>query len=147
MLADNGIEVDIDALNELFERADVITIGFTLFPERLLIDTRAKGGEGPLIAIVAPVASIQERYLWLGQNRPNFGAPQAFSFFPWPHTVRRFVEQDVFAPLRSRLSLAANDGPAVLEESLATLIELERLAIRAAIRGEQPWLSLWPRAA
>jgi len=147
MLADNGIEVDLDALNELFERADVITIAFTLFPERLLVDTRTKDGEGPLVAIVAPVASVQERYHWLGQNRPSFGAPEAFSFFAWPHTVRRLVEQDVFAPLRKRLSLAANDGAAVLEESLATLMELERIAIRAAIRGEQPWLSLWPRAA
>lgn len=145
MFAENGIEVDYDALNDLFHRADVLTIGFALFPERLLIDTRSTAGEGPMVAVVAPVTSVQERYHWLGQHRPQFGAPEAFSFFVWPHTVRRLIEQEVLAPLRARLDSVSGDGGAVLEEALATVGELERHAIAAAIRGDQPWTTVWSR--
>lgn len=147
MLTENGVEVDLEALNDLLDRADVLTIGFGLFPERLLMDVRTKGAEGPMVAIVAPVTSVQERYLWLGQNRPSFGAPEAFSFFVWPHTVGRLMEQDVLEPMRRRMSAVSNDGAEVLDRSLATLAELERQAVRAAVRGDDPWRALWERSS
>lgn len=146
MFAENGIEVDFDALNEVLESADVLTIGFALFPQRLLVDTRTDGSEGPLIAVVAPVSTVQERFHWLGRHRPAFGAPLAFSFFVWPHTVRRLIEQESLAPLRARLAAVSNDGAARLEEALVTIAGLERETIAAAIRGEEPWTTIWERS-
>jgi hypothetical protein len=146
MLTENGLEVDVEAVHELLRRADVLAIAFTLFPERLLIDARASATEGPLVAIVAPVASVQERYLWLGKHRGNFGAPEAFSFFAWPHTVRSFRERDIMAPMRERLAAISNDGADVLEQSLEKLAGLERRAFQEAIRGGEAWRTAWARA-
>ncbi len=143
MLTENGLEIDLNAVNEVLRRADVLTIGFTVFPERLLVDTRTLPGEGPLMAIVGPVASVQERYLWLGKHRGQFPAPEAFSFFMWPHTVRNMVERNVLRLLRDRLRAVSSESDEVLEKTLARLILLEEKAFRAAIRGDQPWQSLW----
>jgi NADH:ubiquinone oxidoreductase subunit 5 (subunit L)/multisubunit Na+/H+ antiporter MnhA subunit len=34
------------------------------------------------------VASVQERFFWLGQQRPTLGMPKNFMFFAWPHSLR-----------------------------------------------------------
>lgn len=146
MLTEKGLEVDVEAVHDLLRRADVLAIGFTLFPERLLIDTRTSDEEGPLVAIVAPVATVQERYLWLGKHRGNFGAPEAFSFFTWPHTVRGMRERDILGPLRSRLSAVSNDGGHMLDQALAKLAGLEQNAIREAINGGESWRAVWEKS-
>lgn len=143
MLNENGIGLDMDAVRGILEKADLITIGFTTFPERLLIDPRALPNEGPLVAIVEPVASVQERYLWLGKHRGNFPAPVGFSFFVWPHTVRHLVESDVLAPLRARLELVSLEGDTAIENALERLLQREREAIAEAILGAEGWLTVW----
>lgn len=145
MLTENGLEIDLEAVRDIQGRADVLTVGFTLFPERLLIDTRSRGDEGPLVAIVAPVQTVQERYLWLGKHRGSFGAPEAFSFFVWPCTVRTLVANDVLAPVRARLAQASAEAEPGLQQLLERLLELERQAMRAAVRGDEPWKPLWER--
>lgn len=148
MFAENGLDVNMDAVNEVLARADVLTIGFTTFAERLLIDARAKDEDGPLVAIVGPVATVQDRYHWLGKHRPNFGAPEAFSFFVWPHTVRVLRERDALAVMRNRLrELAGGQGAEVLDHVLSRLQDLENDAIRRAVRGEGEWQTLWQRVA
>jgi hypothetical protein len=146
MLTENGIEVDMDALRQLLETADVLTIGFGAFAERLLIDTRTEGETGPLIAIVPPVASVQERYLWLGQHRGQFGVPKAFSFFFWPHSVRGLDDRAALEPLRQRLRAASRDGEEMLDNAIRTLRSLEYRAIASAISGGDGWGTLWARA-
>jgi hypothetical protein len=145
MLTENGLEADRDAIREVLERADVVTVGFTTFAERLLIDTRADAQTGPMIAIVGPVATVQERYQWLGQHRGMFGAPQAFSFFVWPHTVRRLVQESVLEPLAARMRPSSPDTDATLHTALGTLLEREREAWRDAVRGGGTWQTLWAR--
>ena len=143
MLAENGLEIDLNAVNDVLARADVITIGFTVFPERLLVDTRTLGDAGPLIAVAEPVSSVQERYLWLGKHRPQFPAPQGFSFFMWPHTVRNLIERNVLRVLRDRLRTVSTESDEVMEKTLARLLHLEEQAFRAAIHGDEPWQTLW----
>jgi len=145
MLTENGLQVDLEAVGEVLRRADVLTIGFTLFTERLFMDTRTRPGEGPFVAIVDPVATVQERYLWLGQHRPNFGAPSGFSFFVWPHTLADLLDRDVLQPMRARLAAAAPEAAQALYDRLAELTVLERKATLAAVRGDEPWQTLWPR--
>lgn len=143
VFAENGIEVDFEALERVLQNADVLTIGFALFPQRLLVDTRTDGGERPMVAVAAPVSTVQERFRWLGRRRPALGAPRAFSYFLWPHTVRRLVEQDALATLRNRLAASAEDGDAMLAEALETVAGLEREATVSAIRGREPWHTIW----
>jgi hypothetical protein len=143
MFTENGMQIDEDAMEQILRNGDVIAVGFLWFPERLLIDTRTDAETGPLVAVVAPVANLQERYHWLGRHRAMFGMPEAFSFFTWPQTVRGMAERDALATLRRRLAATSNDGSALLDQALEKLIELEREAMKAAIRGDKPWETIW----
>jgi predicted dienelactone hydrolase len=143
MLTENGLQVDLEAVERVLDQADVLAIGFTLFPERLLIDARSQGEEGPLVAVVEPVGTVQERYLWLGKHRPNFGAPEAFAFFVWPHTVRNLVERDALRTMRNRLAAARPEAAAALDAALDELLELERRAFIEAVAGSPRWQTLW----
>jgi hypothetical protein len=142
MRTENGIEVDMAALAELLQRADVITVGFTLFPERILVDTRSNDRQGQCAVTVEPVATVQERYLWLGANRGSFGAPEAFSFFVWPHTVRSLLEREALAPLRARLE---PETRAKFDEALGQALQREQHEMVAAVRGSERWPALWER--
>ncbi len=78
MYTENGLLVDIAEIDEIVRNADVFAAGFRLFPERLLIDTRHDENEMPMVAIVDPVATLQERFFWLGQHRPSLGTAEGF---------------------------------------------------------------------
>ena len=145
MFTDNGHDIDRDALDEVLRKADIVTIGFSLFTDRLLIDTRTNQFEGPLVALVGPVETVQERYQWLGQHRGTFGAPEAFSFFVWPKTVRNMVERDALGQLRDRLAASSAEAADELDVQLNRLVRLERDEFGQAIRGEGTWKSLWQR--
>lgn len=146
MLTENGLQVDLEAVEQVLRRADVLTIAFTLFPERLLVDTRANAEAGPFAGVVEPVATVQERYLWLGRHRGMFGAPEAFSFFMWPHTVRSLIRRDVLRTLRQRLEAAEGGAGARLDAALAELLDKEVEAMKAAVRGDpERWKTIWER--
>ncbi|GIW16790.1 MAG: hypothetical protein K6U88_10915 [Dehalococcoidia bacterium] len=146
MRTENGIDVDIQAIERILAEGDLITIGFSLFPLRLLVDTRENEHDGQWAGIVEPVASVQERYLWLGKHRGSFGPPRAFAFFVWPKTVRNLVERGTLGILRSRLH---GDALRRFDEAVAQALELEREAMKEACRGSRAWPAIWeaqPRA-
>jgi hypothetical protein len=147
MFTENGLTVDRAAVDDVLRRADLLTIGFTTFPERLLVDVRSNTQAGPLVAVVAPVATVQERYAWLGQHRGMFGPPEAFSFFIWPHTVRMLVSRDVLAIMRDRLNAVSGESAADLDTVLRQLLAAEREAMRGAVRGSDAFQTLWERVA
>lgn len=147
MLTENGVQVDFEALEKILRGADVITVGFTFTAERLLIDTRVNEGAGPLVTPVAPVNTVQERYLWLGQHRPSFGAPRDFSFFVWPISVRTLVQTHALNTLVERLAALDVGSADALEESLALFAAAELESMRAAIRGDEPWATVWSAQA
>lgn len=140
MKSENGVQIDFEALEDVLRRADVLTIGFPLVAERLLIDLRENATDGQFAAIVEPVANVQERYQWLGRQRGSFGAPEAFSFFVWPRSVESLASPDTLRTLRSRLT---NEGTRAVDEGLAEALELERRAILAAVKGDESWPALW----
>jgi hypothetical protein len=142
MRSENGTKVDLEALNDLLRRTDVLTIGFTLFRERILVDTRTNDRQGQLVTMAEPVGSVQERYLWLGRHRGAFGAPEAFSFFVWPHTVRDLLDRNILAELVVRLDA---DAAEQLTLALDEAASLERQAIAAAVRGDESYPALWQR--
>ena len=135
--------VDLEELKNVVDNADVFTIGFRLFPERLIVDTRSEGEAGPVVRVVEPVTSVEERFFWLGKERPQFGAPERFSFFIWPHSVRYFEESGLGELIRQRLS--SEDADRQLAESEQSLYALERRAEVDAILGRN-YHSLWERA-
>jgi hypothetical protein len=142
MRTENGVRIDEEALDKLMTTADIVTIGFTLFPERLLVDTRSNDRERQFADMVEPVASVQERYMWLGKHRGSFGTPEGFGFFIWPQTVRGLIERDALAALKARLEPDAREN---LDLALATAAELERQALMETVRGSERWPAVWER--
>lgn len=147
MYTENGVQVDYEALEKILREADVVTVGFTFTNERLLVDTRSNEVAGPLVTPVMPVNTVQERYLWLGQHRPSFGAPSGFSFFVWPLSVRTLRHRDALGTLRERLRDSDPLAADALEESLAVFAMAELESARGAIRGEHPWATVWSAQA
>jgi hypothetical protein len=142
MYTENGLVVDLDEVRRVIRDADVFAVAFRLFPERLLIDTRhdehdADGSCGmPMVAIVDPVATLQDRYFWLGQHRPTLGTPEAFQFFYWPHSIRYLEESGIWSVLRERIASAGFDGAsATCDAAISDLATRERTANVDAIRG------------
>jgi hypothetical protein len=136
--------IDVGQVRQVIENADVFVIGFANFAERLLIDNRASDEAGPLVRIVEPMASVQERLFWLGKERGSFGMPQSFSFFSWPHSVGYLRESGIWQAMLDRLDAAADSGVArALAHAFEDLSALERELLHAAIKGDR-FVTLWP---
>lgn len=138
MYTENGLIADLDEVRKVIAAADVFGVGFRLFGERLFVDTRSNHVDGPFIAVVEPLGSVQERISWLGRQRPRLGMPQRFAFFFWPHSVRFFEETGAWDAVRGRVLLSGD--PAIARDAervIADLRRLEREAFRAAITGDQ----------
>lgn len=144
MRTENGIDIDIHAIERILAEGDLITIGFSLFPLRLLVDTRENTVQGQWAGLVEPVASVQERYLWLGKHRGSFGPPRAFAFFVWPRTVRNLVERGTLGILRARLR---GQALADFDAAVAQALELERQAMIEACKGSPAWPAIWEAQA
>jgi hypothetical protein len=145
MATENGVLINTAEVKQVVANADVFAIGFPLFPERLLVDTRSDATTPPMARLVEPVSSVQERFFWLGQHRPSLGMPQRFMFFFWPHSVGFLEESGVWNAIRQRL-LANEAGQSAVEELDRTLDELkakERDMYVGAIVGDERHRTLW----
>jgi hypothetical protein len=153
MYTENGLLVDLGQVDRIAAEADVFAVAFRLFPERLLIDTRHDPGDAagpcgtPMMAIVDPVASVEERIFWLGQHRPSLGVPQSFMFFLWPHSIGYLVESGVWGRIRERVVASGFAGAAeTCDAALRDLLEREHRATVDAVRGDR-FQTLWSTAA
>ncbi len=149
MYTENGLLVDITEITDIVRHADVFAVSFRLFPERLLIDTRYDEGDSsgscsmPMVAIVDPVTSVQERFFWLGQHRPRLGMPKNFMFFHWPHSVRYLEESGIWDRMRARVTSTHFAGAReTCDDALRELIVRERGATIDAIKGAR-YQTLW----
>ncbi|HZP58320.1 MAG TPA: hypothetical protein VFC53_12325 [Dehalococcoidia bacterium] len=147
MYTENGLLVDIGEIRNIVQNADVFAVGFRLFPERLIIDTRHDDKEIPMVAIADPVASLQERFFWLGQHRPSLGMPQAFMFFFWPHSVPYLKESGVWDMIRARVVASGFAGAGeTVDAALEDLERRERAAHVDAITGAR-YQTIWSARA
>jgi hypothetical protein len=145
LFTENGMLVDLEELRRVVDNADVFTVGFRMFPQRLIIDARTTEAEGPMVRVVDPVASVEERFFWLGKERPAFGAPERFTFFVWPHSVRFFEESGFGDMIRHRVYAGGfDDTGAQMAHSMLELIRLEQQATFDAIHGRNHH-TLWER--
>ena len=139
--------IDLEEVRKVVENCDVFTMGFRLFPERLIIDTRVNGEDGPMVEVVEPVSTVEERFFWLGQRRPSFGVPQQFTFFVWPHSIGYLEESGLMDKIRHRIYPADEGGETgkQVASAMHRLIVLEQQATADAILGRN-YHTLWERA-
>ena len=140
MYREDGQVIELDRVRGAIEQADVLIVGFPGFPQRLLVDSRTTADTGTLVEVVEPLGGVEERMHWLGQNRPQFGMPQRFTFFVWPHSIGFMDETNVAEAVRNAVS--DEEGRIHLDAALIQLRAFERAATRAAVDGE-PWRTLW----
>jgi hypothetical protein len=143
---DNGIAIDLDALDEAVADADLIVIAFEFWPERLLIDLRedVHRRTPPLIEVVEPVGGVAERNLWLSTRRPGVAPPDRFLFFTWPHSIT-FLARSVL-PAHIARRLQAEQGLDMRADLQAVLDELairERREARAVVQGGEGYETVW----
>ena len=146
MYSENGVLVDFDEITKLVNNADVFTVGFANFPERLLVDTRSNDIESPMVRVVEPARSARDRMNWLNRRRPSLGTPETFSFFAWPHSPTFMVQSGVWDRIRSRVDEGDSRSAQQCERAITSLLNLDRDATFAILRGEH-CLTLWPRQA
>lgn len=145
MDVDSDFPIDLPGITQIIDAADVFVIGFTIFAERLLVDARYDAEEGPLVLVVPPVASVEERYRHLRELRPRFRLPERFMFFVWPKSMASLERLGLWERLRQRALASGHVG--VLrscDDALTLLKQKERDGIIAAIKGEG-FQDLWRR--
>lgn len=148
MFGDNGLAVDLDAAEEAVSEADVMVIGFDFMADRLLLDLREDSHRHtpPLIEIVEPLNSAQERAVWLSARRPSVSPPERFVFFVWPHTIEYLEASPVLDGVARRIDADHGlDMRVELDAAARELRRRERHHTLSAVRGHEGFETLWAR--
>jgi hypothetical protein len=142
MSVDYGI--DLEEVRRVVDAADVLVVRFSVTDRRLLVDARSSEADGPMIKVVPPVSSGEERFKALKMMRPRFRTPQRILTFQWPRHARALEEAGIWQHIARRLvALGWSETAAQCDEALAELIEEERRTEIAAIRGDEGFKTLW----
>lgn len=147
MYSENGVLVNFEEISKVIATADVFTLGFANFPERLIVDTRSNAQELPMVTVAEPTAGARQRLAWLRRRRPSLGMPESFTFVAWPHSPAFLVESGIWDRICRRVG--ADREPEVrvqCELALKQLQNLDREAMFALLKGEN-CVTLWPRQA
>ncbi len=143
MSVDFGI--DLDEVRRVIDAAEVLVVRFAVTDRRLLIDTRTNDDFGPMIKVVPPAASAEDRFRALKVLRPRFRVPERIMTFQWPRHARAMAESGVWDHLVRRLvMLGWSETPHDCEEAYEGLVREERLVEVAAITGGEGFQTLWP---
>ncbi|MBI4299876.1 MAG: hypothetical protein HY677_01980 [Chloroflexi bacterium] len=134
---DNDFGVNIGEVFRVIDAADVFVIGFSLFPERLLVDARTDAYEGPLVEVVGPASSVEDRLKNLRELRPRFPPPEKFTFFVWPKRIATMDRLGVWDRIRRRCdAFRQREMLEQCEKAFRQLEQLERGAMVSAVKGE-----------
>jgi len=143
---DNDFAIDLDAIFQVIDKAEVITIRFLILPQRLLIDARCSETEGPLIKVVPRARSLEERFKSIKQLRPRFRLPEKITAIWWPKPVHALVASGIWDRILRRMNAAGfSDTTEQCEQALQALTEHEKAEILNAVRGEG-YQCLWESA-
>ncbi len=145
-MIDGGYDIDLEAVNQNIDEAEVVTLHFPMLRRTLLIDTRCGPNEGPLVCVVSMVDSSAERFASLRQLRTELPRPESLSMIPWTLSVGSLESTGVWARVLARLDQCG--GSEVLIDARRCLRELRSLELnefRHAITGSQ-YRTVWGRA-
>lgn len=133
---DNDFSIDLADIASTVRTSEVITVRFVAVGQRLLLDFRTTELDGPLVRVVEPVKSVEERYRSLKRMRPRFGAPEKIVAVWWPRFASSLRPTGVWEAVMERVSETGHVGAVrKAEEALDELVELERTQQRSAITG------------
>lgn len=141
---DNDYNVDVAEVASTIRSHDVVIIRFITLGERLLLDFRNSDIDGPLVKLVEPVRSVQERYRHLRKLRPRFGDPEKIVSVFWPRFARSLEETGVWAEVIRRVVDSGHpDAVRDAERELEDMLQKERAHQRDAVAGSDRFRTLW----
>lgn len=137
--------IDLDEILRVINSAEVVVFRFLIVSQRLLIDPRANDRAGPVMTLVPPARSAEERFRALRQLRPEFRQPERIIAVHWPRFIERLVSMGVWAAIEQRMMERGTPETArQVTKVLAELQRLEKRELRNAIKGEG-YNTLWER--
>jgi hypothetical protein len=145
---DPDFGIDIEEMGRVFDEADVVVVRFHVISQRLLIDARTAPGDPPLIRLVPPASSAEERYRYLQNERPGMPLPEQITVVGWPRYIQVMKDVGLWSRIEERL--VRESGPEAVREAEAAFDSVrhaERAEVAAAIAGGEGYESLWERSA
>ncbi len=140
---DNDFSIDLADIAQTIRTSEVIAIRFVSVGHRLLLDFRTSDIDGPMVRVVMPVKSIEERYRNLRHLRPRFGLPDKIVAIWWPRFATSLETSGIWREVMERVSESGHsEAVRQAENALAELVGLERSQQRDAVRGEG-FRTLW----
>jgi hypothetical protein len=134
---DNDYSVDIEDVIGTLQTSDVVVIRFIALGMRLLLDFRATEIDGPLVRLVQPVTSVEERYKDLARMRPRLAPPEKIVAVMWTRFAPSLRTTGVWDVVMRRIADAGHaDAARRAEEALAELVAAEAEEQRRAVKGE-----------
>jgi hypothetical protein len=138
--------VDLDEVYKVIDAAEVLVVRFHIVPRRLLIDFRTRPGEQPLVKMVDPATSVEERFRSIKELRPQFPLPEKVMSFQWPRMTAVLVASGVWDYMVNRVvALGGEPMQAECERVLDEIKGAERVEVANAIRGSEHYQTLWER--
>ena len=138
--------IDLAAIRQVIETADVFVVRFALVEHRLMVDCRPDSEGHVYIRVVPPVSSPEERYRFLQKERPGLAPPDQITVFQWPRSITVLRDSGLWAVIEERLVSVV--GEPARAQSAAAYREgrrLERADTVALIRGGEGYETLWER--
>ncbi len=140
--------VDLEEVRQVIAAGEVLVVRFQVVALRLLVDFRTDAEHGPLIQVVQPAWSIEERFRELKALRPSFPLPERIVSFLWLRGISALEPAGVLGWLRDRLVQGGGEDAARdLARAYARLRQDEHQILRAAIVGGEGFQSIWERSA
>ena len=141
-----GFEIDIEAVNQNVDEAEVVSLYFPLLRKTLLLDTRTSDGVGPLVCVVDMAENAGERFRSLKKLRPQLPRPRSITLIPWVRTVGSLQRSGVWGHVQGRLSGCGDEERCLeaAERCLEQLAALERQELLFALTGAH-YRTLWGR--
>jgi hypothetical protein len=145
-MAEPDFGVDIEEMARVIDEADVIVVRFHVIAQRLLLDLRAAPGDPPLVRLVPPVNSAEERYRYLQRERPGLPLPDHITVVGWPRYVQVMQDTGLWRHIEERLVREGGEGlQRLCDEAFQQVRSAERTEVAAAIRGGEGYEALWER--
>lgn len=138
--------IDIEAIRQVVQTAEVFVVRFALQEHRLMVDARPDAEGRPYIKIVPPVSSPEERYRFLQRERPGLSPPEQITVFQWPRSITVLRDSGIWTAIEDRLMTVGGE-PALeaARDAYRTGRRLERADAAALIRGGDGYETLWER--
>jgi hypothetical protein len=143
---DADYDINLAALQEVIDAADVFVVRFDRIDQRLLVDARQNDHGDVFIQVVPPVTSGRERYRFLEEARPGMPPPEQITVFQWRQSVQVLKNVGLWKHLEERFfELGGVAAVRQVEAAFREALRLEQSELIDAIRGGEGWETLWER--